>query len=134
MGGRLCPQRARRPLVPAPRGHHTPPPHARRTVAQPPQPRTMRRHALDRFTHRPQRPQRPRIDTERHRLTATPPAADVCPVIDRARSQHLGIARREGAPDCPLYRPAVLGRSARPFAQVRMLSPFHGGVGDRPVP
>jgi len=155
MGGRLCPQRARRPLVPAPRGHHTPPPHAPtppgrglrvyaqllifamrlfRTVAQPPQPRTMRRHALDRFTHRPQRPQRPRIDTERHRLTATPPAADVCPVIDRARSQHLGIARREGAPDCPLYRPAVLGRSARPFAQVRMLSPFHGGVGDRPLP
>ena len=90
-----------------------------RGFAQTPQPRAMWRHALDRLTHRSERPQRPRINTERHRLAAAQPAADVCPVIDRARSQHLGIARHEGAPDCPLYRPAALGRSARPFAQVR---------------
>ena len=87
----------------------------------------MWRHALDLLAHCSERPPRPRIDTERHRLAAAQPAADVCPVIDRARSQHLGIARHEGAPDCPLYRPAALGRSARPFAQVRMLSPFHRG-------
>jgi hypothetical protein len=34
-------------------------------------------------------------------------------------------ARREGAPDCPLYGPAPLGRSARPFTQVRMAWSFH---------
>jgi hypothetical protein len=35
----------------------------------------------------------------------------------------------EGAPDCPLYRPAALGRSARPFAQVRVLSHFIADLG-----
>jgi hypothetical protein len=42
-------------------------------------------------------------------------ASGMGPVIDRGRSQHVGTARREGAPDCP---PAALGRSARPFTQV----------------
>src|SRR5262249_28704624 len=91
----------------------------------------MRRHALNRITHRPERPQRSRIDTERHLLAAAQPAADVCPVIDRARSQRLGTARGKGAPDCPLYRPAALGRSARPFAQIRMVCPFHWRCGER---
>ena len=90
----------------------------------------MRRHALNRITHRPERPQRSRIDTERHRLAAAQPAADVCPVIDRARSQRLGTARGKGAPDCPLYRPAALGRRARPFAQIRVVCPFHWRCGD----
>src|SRR5262249_17312130 len=96
-----------------------------RGVAQSPQPRAMRRHALNRITHRPERPQRSRIDTERHRLAAAQPAADVCPVIDRARSQRLGTACGKGAPDCPLYRAAALGRRARPFAQIRVVCPFH---------
>src|SRR5262245_57654568 len=85
----------------------------------------MRRHALNRITHRPERPQRSRIDTERHRLAAAQPAADVCPAIRRARSQPLGTARGKGAPGCPLYRPASLGRRARPFAQIRVVCPFH---------
>src|SRR5262249_6213500 len=40
------------------------------------QPRAMRRHALNRITHRTERPQRSRIDTERHRLAAAQPAAE----------------------------------------------------------
>src|SRR5215510_2060330 len=105
------------------------PPARRYVIAQVPQPRAMRRHALNRITHRPERPQRSRIDTERHRLGAAQPAADVCPVIDRARSQRLGTARGKGAPDCPLYRPATLGRRARPFAQIRVVCPFHWRLG-----
>src|SRR5262249_6157165 len=101
------------------------PPTRRYVIAQAPQPRAMRRHAVKRITPRPERPQRSRIDTERHRLAAAQPAADVCPVIDRARSQRLGTARGKGAPDCPLYRPAALGRRARPFAQIRVVCPFH---------
>ena len=34
-------------------------------------------------------------------------------------------ARGEGALDCPLNRPAALGRSARPLTQVWMVRPFH---------
>src|SRR5262245_55656056 len=85
----------------------------------------MRRHALDWITHRPQRPQRPRIDTERHRLAAAQPAADVCPIVNLRRSQRRGAGCREGALDRPLHRPAALGRRARPFAQIRVMCPFH---------
>jgi len=86
------------------------------------------RSATDRLAHCPQRSQRPRVDTERHRLATTKPAAAVCPVIDRGRGQHLGAARHEHAPDCPLHRPTALRRRVRFFAQVWMVLPFCHGV------
>ena len=85
----------------------------------------MWRHALDLLAHCSERPQRPRIDTERHRLAAAQPAADVCPVIDRARSQYLGIARHEGAPDCPLCRPAADG-STDTMTRCERIGQAHG--------
>jgi len=85
----------------------------------------MRRHALNRITHRPERPQRSRIDTERHRLAAAQPAADVCPIVNLRRSQRRAAGCREGTLDRPLHRPAALGRRARPFAQIRVVCPFH---------
>ena len=84
----------------------------------------MWRHALDLLAHCSERPPRPRIDTERHRLAAAQPAADVCPVIDRARSQYLGIARHEGAPDCPLCRPA--GRIHDTMTRCERIGQAHG--------
>jgi len=43
-----------------------------------------------------------------------------------ARPQPSGLGRVSfRAPDCPLYRPAALGRRARPFAQIRVVCPFH---------
>src|SRR5262249_29362522 len=44
------------------------------------------------------------------------------------RVQHLGAARHEHAPDCPLHRPAALRRRVRFFAQVWMVRPFRHGV------
>src|SRR5215813_12486166 len=88
----------------------------------------MRRHALNRITYRPERPQRSRIDTERHRLAAAQPAADVCPVIDRARGQRLGTARGKGAPDCPLYRPAALAGVRDRLRKLGWCAHFIGGV------
>src|SRR5262249_47734128 len=44
------------------------------------------------------------------------------------RVQHLGAARHERAPDCPLHRPAALRRRVRFFAQVWMVWPFRHGV------
>jgi hypothetical protein len=85
----------------------------------------MWRHALDLLAPCSERPQRPRIDTERHRLAAAQPAAEVCPVIDRARSQYLGIARHEGAPDCPLCRPAADG-STDTMTRCERIGQAHG--------
>jgi len=87
----------------------------------------MRRDALNRITHRPERPQRSRIDTERHRLAAAQPTADVCPV-DRARSQRLGTARGKGAPDCPLYRPAALAGLRGRLRKLGWCAHFIGGA------
>lgn len=63
----------------------------------------MRRHTLDWITHCPERPKRSRIDTERHRLAAAQPAADVCPIVNLRRSQRRGAGCREGALDRPLH-------------------------------
>jgi hypothetical protein len=49
----------------------------------------------------------------------------VCPIVNLRRSQRRGAGCREGALDRPLHRPAALGRRARPFAQIRVMCPFH---------
>jgi hypothetical protein len=70
---------------------------------------------------------RARVNSEWHRLAAhsTP---RMRPVIDRACAQHVGTARREGAPNCPLYRTAVFCWRQRPVTQIRMMFPFHSGA------
>src|SRR5262245_8181827 len=61
----------------------------------------------------------------------------MCPIINLGRVQHLGAARHEHAPDCPLHRPAALRRRVRFFAQVWMMWPFRHSVpfsAERSVP
>src|SRR5438128_9237875 len=58
------------------------------------------------------------MSVERAALTGIAALASrMGPVIDRARSQHLGARRCEGAPDCPLHRAASLGRGRTSLAQ-----------------
>jgi hypothetical protein len=98
-------------------------------VAQPPQPRAMRRHALDWITHCPERLERPPINPKRQFLAARLPPPRMRPVINLRRTQHFSAARCESAPDPHLHRTAALGWRRRPVTQVTMVRPFrHRGT------
>ena len=98
-----------------------------RGVAQSPQPRAMRRHALDWITHCPERLERPPINPKRQFLVARLPPPRMRPVINLRRTQHFSAARYESAPDPHLHRTAALGWRRRPVTQVTMVRPFHRG-------
>ena len=70
-------------------------PNGKGAVAQSPQPRAMRRHALDRFTHRSERPERPPINPKRQFLAARLPPPRTRPSVNLRRTQHFSAARYE---------------------------------------
>src|SRR6516225_11835768 len=89
----------------------------------------MRRHALNRITHRSERLERPPINPKRQFLAARLPPPRMRPVINLRRTQHFSAARYESAPDPHLHRTAALGWRRRPVTQVTMVRPFHRGPG-----
>jgi hypothetical protein len=101
----------------------------RPAVAQSPQPRDIRRHALDWITHCPERLERPPINPKRQFLGARLPPPRMRPVINLRRTQRFSAARYESAPNPQLHRTAALGWRRRPVTQVTMVRPFHRGPG-----
>src|SRR5262249_50953450 len=89
----------------------------------------MRRHALNRITHRPERLERPPINPKRQFLAVRLPPPRMRPVINLRRTQHFSAARYESAPDPHLHRTAALGWRRRPVTQVTMVRPFHWRCG-----
>ena len=82
------------------------------------------RAAPDRLAHRPKRPRRPRIGTGRQRLVPLP-TANMGPVVNLRRSQHVGAGCREGALDPYLNPTSALSRRRRSHTQIRITVPFH---------
>src|SRR5262245_31278593 len=85
----------------------------------------MRRHALNRITHRPEHLERSPINPKRQFLAARLPPPRMRPVINLRRTQHFSAARYESASDPHLHRTAALGWRRRPVTQVTMVRPFH---------
>src|SRR6516162_5059286 len=75
-----------------------------RGIAQSPQPRAMRRHALDWITRCAECLERPPINPKRQFLAARLPPPRMRPVINLRRTQHFSAARYESAPDPHLHR------------------------------
>jgi hypothetical protein len=101
----------------------------RPAVAQSPQPRDIRRHALDWITHCPERLERPPINPKRQFLAARLPPPRMRPVINLRRTQRFSAARYESAllRNCTGPRPldGVGGRLRR----LRWCGHFIGGQG-----